>query len=413
MGLARSLVSYALTFSLLLSSFPAFGNDGPLGPRNIRLGNRQDGLYLAPEESKANPEAHNFSTTLQPLAPLSLEGIKQYLEERPELKGYRVVLIGPPVSGDQASKFKEYTEKVLAAAGVEAPVQIIRHPKTLKEKLLNLLPRREDYEKPIPSELKVAIWKILLAESLSFTVLLLPPVMQKYDLHITPEIDALAKQIAQPLGVGVAMCVLDIANMIPLISFRRALSNHNIRLNPTERFLRQLAMGMFFSFGFYAVSQSPQLYHYVGNLDVSQLPKDSLAAGWEMLKVIFPASVFNMLSRTTVGTSLNIWEQRSADRRFWTSVMEAVAGLVIAPVYILSTMPVLQPVVQTPIMDLNAAHLTMLGIGTVGAAAWAKLEWEGLARWFTGLKNSCARWLGFKGTKTETTSEDDPTSPVE
>lgn len=397
MGLAKLALAGLFTFTSILS--PVYGAEDAQGPRNIRLKTREAGLYLAPPESKEHPEAKNFSTTVKPVAPLNMEEIQKYILEHPELKDYRLVIIGPAVSGDQAEEYKRNTEAVLSAAQIPSEVQIIRHPQGLRENLLNLWPRREDYEKPIPSELKVAIWKILAAEALSFTVLLAPPILQATGTSMGPEVDEIVKKIGLPMGVAVGMCVLDVANMIPLISFRRALSNHNIRLNPTERFMRQLALSLFFSFNFYAVANSPAAYEFVTQANLQEWMHHLPTASLDMLKVIFPASIFNMLSRTTVGTSLNIWEQRGQDRRFYTSLMEAITGILIAPVYILSTMKVLDPVVHTSVMDLNAAHLAMLGFGGAGALAWAKLEWESLAKWLTGIKNSCKKLLGWKGSE--------------
>jgi hypothetical protein len=377
---------WGLVFGPIQSSLA--GDD--IGSRNIRLRNRTHGLYLTPKADTANEEAKNFTTTQEPVAPLDLEGIKSFLETNADLAGYRLVLIGPAVRGDQAETFKSTTEEILKASGIEPDVEVIRHPSNLREKLTNLLLRREDYEKPILSELKVAAFKILVAESLSFTVLLAPPILKMNGVDMGPQINELVSQIALPMGTAVAMSVLDVANMVPLISYRRALSNWNIRLSPGERFMRQFLMGMFFSFNFYMVSQFPQIAQYLSDPHLAAIPADLANAALAMGSVIVPASIFNMLSRTTVGTSLNIWEQRKDGRRFYTSVMEALTGILIAPIYILSTMPVLDTVVQTPILNLNAAHLGMLGIGTVGAAAWTTLERRTVAAWFVKTARKCS-----------------------
>ncbi len=331
-------------------------------------------MYLAPRPTAENPEAQGFSTTLNPITTLNVEEIQAYLASHPEVAGYKVIIIGPPVRGKEAGRFKALAEQTLQEAGItDSPVQIIRHPATLTEKLLNILPRKEDYEAPLKSELTVAAFKIGIAESLSFTVLLAPPILQANGVELGSYIDSIVDKIALPMGTAVAMCVMDVANMIPLISFRRALSNHNIRLTPFGRFMRQFILSMYFSFGFYTLSQNGAIIETISTTPLLELPGQAMTAGWEMLKVIIPASIFNMGARTTVGTSLNIWEHGAEGRRFWTSVMEAVTGILIAPVYILSTMPVLSPVIETPIMDLNAAHLTMLGIGTAGGVAWGKM----------------------------------------
>ncbi len=377
---------FGLIFGPVQTSFA--GDDA--GSRNIRLRNRAPGLYLTPKADAANEEAKNFTTTEEPIAPLDLDGIQAFLASNPDLADYRLVLIGPPVSGDQAAKFKSATEEVLQAAGITPDVEVIRHVTTLREKLTNLLPRREDYEKPIVSELKVAAFKILVAESLSFTVLLAPPILKMNGIDMGTQVNELVNQIALPLGTAVAMSVLDVANMVPLISYRRALSNWNIRLSPSERFMRQFLMGMFFSFNFYMVSQFPQLSQYLSDPHLAAIPADLANAAMAMGSVIVPASVFNMLSRTTVGTSLNIWEQRGDGRRFYTSVMEALTGILIAPIYILSTMPVLDKVVHTPLLDLNAAHLGMLGIGTLGGIAWTSLERRTVAAWFLKTTRKCS-----------------------
>ncbi len=386
----KNLISFALCWTLSLGGSPLIGADGPdLGQRNIRLSERVPGIYLAPKIDPAKPEIENFSTTAEPLAPLTLEGLEGFLSNNPALRDYKIVIIGPAVSGTEAEEFRSRTEEVLQLAGITPDVQVIRHPKTLKEKLLNLFPRREDYEKPTPGELGVAAGKILIAESLSFAVLLVPAVLKQNGIHVNEAVDSLVDQIALPMGVGVAMCVLDVANMIPLVSFRRALSNHNIRLSAVEKFLRQFLMGVFFSFNFNLVSQSPQIAEYVSQANIESIPKDLVASAGKMAAVVIPASVFNMFSRTTISASLNTWEQSSENRRFYTSILEAVTNILIAPVYILSTMPVLQPLVNTPFMDLNAAHLTMLGMGVAGGAAWSSLERDKLSNWFATTRTRC------------------------
>lgn len=402
----RSLVHLCLIFSLALGPTTAIAADGG---NNIRLRDRQPGLYLAPLPNPADIEAENFTSTQAPLAPLDAEEIQKYIAEHPELADHKLVIIGPAVRGEQAADFKKAAEASLTAAGISAPVQIIRHPQTLREKIWNLWPRAEDYEKPSSAELKVMMFKVTLAESLSFAVLLLPPIFKSYGIEIGPEIDKIVNQIALPMKVAVAMCVMDVANMVPLISFRRALSNHNIRLNPMERFLRQFLMSLFFSFNFYALSQSPAIAERVadGSLQgiwdyLSQTRFGDIGAdGWSQIStvggVIVPASVLNMLARTTVGTSQNIWEQRAPNRRFMTAILEAVTGLVIAPAYILSTMPFLEPVVQTPVMDLNAAHLGMLGMGAAGAAAWLGLERKVVTAWIADKANACISKLQALG----------------
>jgi len=361
--------------------------------RNIRLRDRQAGLYLTPAVDPTRPEAHNFTTTGDPLAPLDINAIAGYLTEHPELKDYRIVIIGPAVGGDEASDFKSAAQRTLDEIGVDTDVQIIRHPKTLKEKILNLIPRREDYEAPIPAELRVAGVKIVLAESLSFAVLLLPPILKIMEVEASQQIGEVLDQIRLPLSVALPMVVLDVANMVPLVSYRRALSNHNIRLNGPERFGRQFIMSMFFSFNFYITSQWPQIWQFFETAGGENgMLLTALGATAKMLSIIVPASIFNMLSRTTVGTSLNIWEQRSENRRFWVAMMEAVTGLVIAPLYILSTMPVLEPVVSAGVMNLNAAHLGMLGMGAAGGVAWATLERDKWGEWARGVRD-CGAWI--------------------
>lgn len=397
MGKGRRRLSGALHWALVfsLAAGPAWAPDDSTGTRNIRLRERLPGLYLAPQATSDDPERHNFSTTEEPLAPLDPDAIERFLQAHPALEGYRIVLIGPPVRGEEAPRLKRETERVLDQMGIEAPVQVIRHPRTLREKLLNLLPRGEDYERPIPSEIKVAAWKILLAESLSFAVLLVPPAIAASEAD-WGALGEVAKQIALPWNVAVPMVVLDVAHMIPLVTFRRALSNHNIRLTPLERFTRQFVLSLFFSFNFYVTSQWPRIADFVASLGDRPFSESGglfLAAAGKMLSVIVPASIFNMLSRTTVGTSLNIWEHRAPGRRFAVAVMEAITGLLIAPLYILSTMPVLEPMFRAAGMSLNAAHLGLLGLGVAGGVAWAGLERSKLRKWAGGALGKCARLL--------------------
>jgi hypothetical protein len=387
---------WVLIAALFLGAARGAGaDDGDLAGRNIRLGDRRAGLYLTPAPDKKNPEVHNFTTTLEPLAPLDIDDIESYLRQNPELRDYRAVLIGPAVSGGEAEHFREITQHVLDDLKMDTQVEIIRHPKTLREKLFNLIPRREDYESPIPAELKVAAVKILVAESLSFTVLLLPPILLSTHADLSPAIAGIVNKIALPLGVAIPMVVLDIAHMVPLISFRRALSDHNIRLTPPERFARNFLMSTFFSFNFYVTSQWPAIWDYVnhaGGQGFGPSTVTALSASAKMLSIIIPTSMFNMFTRTTVGTSLNIWEQRGENRRFTVAMLEAITGMVIAPIYILSTMPLLEPVVHTWLMNINSAHLGLLGIGTAGAVGWISLEWKKAASWVSS-PFSCLRAL--------------------
>jgi hypothetical protein len=376
---------------------------------NIRLRNRKPGLYVAPLPDSANSEVENFTTSTDPLAPLSDVEIEKYISEHPELEGWKLVIIGPAVRGSQAGDFKKAAEAALQSAGTQAQVQIIRHPQGLRENLFNLYPRREDHEKPSVGELKVMGWKVFLAESLSFTVLLVPAYLKASSTEISPWIDDLVAQIGLRTDVAWAMCVMDVANMVPLFSYRRALSNHNIRLNPYERFARQFILSMFFSFNFYALSQSPAILNFIGNGSLEsiwnyltqspfgEIGGDAVKHVSSVLGVIVPASVLNTLARTTVGTSQNIWEQRQPNRRFVTAVVEALTGLVIGPSYILSTMPFLEPVVNTPIMDLNAAHLGLLGMGAAGAAAWIGLERKAVYARGAEVVASCSRRLAAIG----------------
>lgn len=393
-GPRHARLSGALLLAALVTH-PAFAPDDSVGARNIRLRERTPGLYLAPKESAEDPEAHNFSTTLEPLADLDPTAIEKLLKDHPDLSGFRIVLVGPPVSGERAGTLKTETERVLSQIGVESQVQVIRHPHGLRERLLNLIPRREDFERPIPAEIKVAAWKVILAESLSFAVLLVPPAIAASEAD-WGALGEVAKQIALPWNVAVPMVVLDIAQMIPLVTFRRTLSNHNIRLGPGERFARQFFMSMFFSFNFYMTSQWPRALEFLQRVTERPAAESGgllVSATGAMLSVIVPASIFNMLSRTTVGTSLNIWEHRAPGRRFAVAVLEAITGLLIAPLYILSTMPVLEPVFQAAGLNMNAAHLGLLGIGVAGGIAWAKLEYRRLKAWVGGAAKACGDWL--------------------
>lgn len=402
----QRVLHLVLVLSLVLSPLSSVAADEN---SNIRLRNRTPGLYTAPLPDPSNSEAENFTHSTEPLAPLSLEEIETYIKEHPELADSKLVIIGPAVRGSEAEDFRKAAEAGLKAAGVQTQVQIIRHPQGLRENLFNLYPRREDYEKPSAAELKVMGWKVTLAESLAFTVLLVPAYLKASGAEISPWVDDLVQQIALRKDVAWAMCAMDVANMIPLISYRRALSNHNIRLNPYERFTRQFLMSLFFSFNFYQLGQSPATLDWIGNGSLesiwsylSQSPfgeigGDALSAVSKVLGVIVPASVLNMLARTTVGTSQNIWEQRQPNRRFITAVVEAVTGLIIAPAYILSTMPFLKPVVNTPLMDLNAAHLGLLGMGAAGAAAWVGLERKAVYAWGAEMVSRCASKLAAVG----------------
>lgn len=384
---------FVLVLSLIFGPVaPSFAGDDK-GSRNIRLRDREPGLYLTPKADPLDPEAENFSTTQEPVIPLDLEQIKAYLIENPIVANYKIALIGPALRGDQAEVFKKGTEEVLKKAGIETDVQVIRHPKTLLDKLTNIALRQEDYETPSSGELKVAAFKIFAAESLSFAVLLIPPILLLNQVELNEQLKPIVEKIALPLGTAVAMSVLDVAHMVPLISYRRTLSNWNIRLSPTERFIRQFVMSMFFSFNFSMVSQAPQIWEYMREATLSAIPADVLSGALKMGSVIVPASIFNMLSRTTVGTAQNIWEQREAGRRTLTSFIEALTGLVIAPVYILSTMPVLPTLTDLPLLDLNAAHWTMLGIGGAGGLAWAALEQQAITSWFVKTAKSCGQAL--------------------
>jgi hypothetical protein len=384
---------------LLVLGGPCFASTpSPSADRNIRSRDRLAGYYLAPKPDLAQPERENFSTTQLPVTPLSTAEFQTFLENSPELANYRVVIIGPPVQGDQAEVLKTKTEELLSLAGISPDVQVIRHPRSLKEKLLNLLPRREDYEKPTHGELSVAAGKILISESLSFAVLLLPPILKMSGTQMGETVDQIVHQIALPIGVATTLCVLDVVNMIPLVSFRRALSNHNIRLSTVERFLRTFFLSLFFSSTFYLTSQAPQLAAQISQTPLSSLPADLakglLAAG----AIILPSSIFNMLSRTTTTSAINEWEQSGPNRRFLASVFEAVTNILIAPIYILSTMPLLQTIAHVPLMELNAAHLAMLSVGAGGAAAWISVKKEKVETWIKSGIQSCRNKLTQLGT---------------
>jgi hypothetical protein len=250
----------------------------------------------------------------------------------------------------------------------------------------------------LPTINEVAAGKILISESLSFAVLLLPPILKMSGTQMGETVDQIVHQIALPIGVATTLCVLDVVNMIPLVSFRRALSNHNIRLSTVERFLRTFFLSLFFSSTFYLTSQAPQLAAQISQTPLSSLPADLakglLAAG----AIILPSSIFNMLSRTTTTSAINEWEQSGPNRRFLASVFEAVTNILIAPIYILSTMPLLQTIAHVPLMELNAAHLAMLSVGAGGAAAWISVKKEKVETWIKSGIQSCRNKLTQLGT---------------
>ncbi|PIR23972.1 MAG: hypothetical protein COV44_00080 [Deltaproteobacteria bacterium CG11_big_fil_rev_8_21_14_0_20_45_16] len=358
---------------------------------NIRFRGRAPGLYLSEAESLANPETSDFTTTREPLAPLSVEGIRQFFESKPDLSGKQIVLIGAPILGDLARDYQALAEDQISLFyRKEVAVTSIRHPSGLLEKSLNMLPRREDLAKPIPYELLMVAPKLVLDESLAWTLMLGPPIVTALSVSLPEGMAGLAGKVGMPLSVAVPMVVLDVAHVLPLILYRRFLSNHNLRLNTWERFGRQFALSLIFSIDFYLVSQWPQILEALKDPSLSA----SLSGLAKMISIAVPASIFNMLARTTVHSSINQFEQSGPARRRLATNLELLAGMLIAPTYIFSTLPLLKPVISLPLMDLNMAHLGLLALGGAGGVAWMGLERKNLSVWLKNLGTQCK--AGFR-----------------
>lgn len=349
-----------LIFGFLVSS-PLCAEDLT---ESFRHPDRKPGLYFV--------DANNGdrTTTSDPVAPLDSESIRQALDL--ETNEYaKIVLIGAPLLGPTKKVLADAARETLDSKGLKTEVVVMRHPHGFIEKAMNVLPRREDWERPEPSELKVSVWtQIVVGEAVTTAILLLPPLTQISKIDIGTTLNEFFTKISLPLHIGVPLVVLNYAHLTLFAVPARFWSNHNIRLSPQETLARQFLLSVFFSTNFYLVSRYPEIWEGLMNFSFANFGEASLT----FLQTILPASIFNTLARTSVHKSIHLWEHKGANRKVARAYLEGAASWFIGIPYVLSTLPLFEPMIRAPLMDLNALHLYLLSVGVMGGGTWIALQ---------------------------------------